>query len=178
MALITRISRLLKADLHAVLDCIEEPDALLKQSIREMEEVLTEDEQTIQGLSQQHQQLKQRETDCQQSLNAIEEQLDICFNAQQNDLARLQIKRKLELQQLVKKLDRDNTSVLNTLEKSTTELEAKRLQLDSLRQQAEILSKGNPFDIADNHQQTHHCEVRDEDIEVAFLREQQIRSQS
>jgi phage shock protein A len=178
MALITRISRLLKADLHAVLDCIEEPDALLKQSIREMEEVLTEDEQTIQRLSQQHQQLKQRETDCQQSLNTIEEQLDICFNAQQNDLARLQIKRKLELQQLAKRLSRDHVAMQEKLEKSTTELEAKRLQLNSLRQQAEILSKGNSFDIADNHQQTQHCEVRDEDIEVAFLREQQIRSQS
>ena len=38
MALINRMSRLFTADVHAVLDRIEEPEALLKQAIREMEE--------------------------------------------------------------------------------------------------------------------------------------------
>jgi phage shock protein A len=33
MALINRISRLFKADFHAVLDQIEEPEGLLKQAI-------------------------------------------------------------------------------------------------------------------------------------------------
>ena len=40
MALITRISRLFKADFHAVLDQIEEPEQLLRQAIREMEDDL------------------------------------------------------------------------------------------------------------------------------------------
>jgi len=40
MALINRISRLFKADFHAVLDHIEEPEALLKQAIRDMEDDL------------------------------------------------------------------------------------------------------------------------------------------
>ena len=39
MALITRFSRLFRADLHAVLDRIEEPDVILRQAVREMEEV-------------------------------------------------------------------------------------------------------------------------------------------
>ncbi len=178
MALITRISRLFKADLHAVLDCIEEPDGLLKQSIREMEEVLGEDQQQIQHLSQQHQLLKQRAADCQQSLDTIEEQLDICFNAQQLDLARLQIKRKLEIQLLAKTLSREINTVQETLAKLTAELEAKQLQLDSMRQQAESLLKDDHCTHANNNWQTSDCAVRDEDVEVAFLREQQIRSQS
>jgi len=45
MLLISRISRLFRADLHAVLDRIEEPEALLRQAIREMEELLAQDEQ-------------------------------------------------------------------------------------------------------------------------------------
>ena len=178
MALITRISRLFKADLHAVLDCIEEPNDLLKQSIREMEEVLTEDQQQIRHLSQQHQLLKQRAADCQQSLNTIEQQLDICFNAQQHDLARLQIKRKLENQQLYKTLSREIIAAQETLTRLTTEFEAKQLQLDSMRQQAEIFLKENLYSNADKHWQTHDCVVRDDDVEVAFLHEQQIRNQS
>ena len=47
MALITRLSRLFQADMHAVLDKIEEPELLLKQAIREMEESITTDERQI-----------------------------------------------------------------------------------------------------------------------------------
>ena len=38
MALINRVSRLFKADFNAVLDQIEEPEQLLKQAIRDMED--------------------------------------------------------------------------------------------------------------------------------------------
>ncbi|RLA35148.1 MAG: hypothetical protein DRR11_01080, partial [Gammaproteobacteria bacterium] len=47
MALINRISRLFKADFHAVLDQIEEPEQLLKQAIRDMEDELATTEQSI-----------------------------------------------------------------------------------------------------------------------------------
>jgi hypothetical protein len=38
MALITRVSRLFRADVNAVLDRMEEPEILLRQAVREMEE--------------------------------------------------------------------------------------------------------------------------------------------
>ena len=38
MALINRVSRLFKADFHAVLDQLEEPEQILKQAIRDMED--------------------------------------------------------------------------------------------------------------------------------------------
>ena len=47
MALINRISRLFKSDFHAVLDQIEEPEQLLKQAIRDMEDELASAEQRI-----------------------------------------------------------------------------------------------------------------------------------
>ena len=47
MALITRVGRLFRADLHAVLDRVEEPEVLLRQAIREMEEELAEDRQRL-----------------------------------------------------------------------------------------------------------------------------------
>ena len=43
MALIKRVARLFQSDMHAVLDRIEDPESLLKQSIREMEEDLRRD---------------------------------------------------------------------------------------------------------------------------------------
>ena len=47
MALVNRISRLFRADFHAVLDQIEEPDLLLRQAIREMQDDMAQDEQQM-----------------------------------------------------------------------------------------------------------------------------------
>ena len=57
MALITRVSRLFQADFHAVLDRIEEPEAILRQAVREMEEELARDEQRSTMLQQEQRQL-------------------------------------------------------------------------------------------------------------------------
>ncbi len=50
MALINRMSRLFTADVHAVLDRLEEPDVLLKHAVREMEEELARNEQRARAL--------------------------------------------------------------------------------------------------------------------------------
>ncbi len=44
MALISRLTQLFQADFHAVLDRLEEPDALLRQAVRDMEDALARDE--------------------------------------------------------------------------------------------------------------------------------------
>ena len=62
MALITRVSRLFQADFHAVLDRIEEPEVLLRQAVREMEEELARDEQHSKVLHHEQGQLTTRES--------------------------------------------------------------------------------------------------------------------
>ncbi|OOZ38928.1 hypothetical protein BOW53_13550 [Solemya pervernicosa gill symbiont] len=60
MALINRVTRLFRADMHAVLDRIEEPEVLLRQSIREMEEALADDEQQLRQLIEEGEQIAER----------------------------------------------------------------------------------------------------------------------
>ncbi len=178
MALLTRLSRLLQADLHAVLDQIEQPDILLKQSIREMEIIIAEDEQQILELTKLEQELNHKEVACQQSLDAIAQKLDICFSSQQDDLARLKIKRKLEIQKRIKQLTRDQSRIEDEISVLKTELERKRLEFDSLLSQADVLLKTSHYDDQNPQYKANHEAVRDEDIEIAFLHEQQIRSKS
>ena len=47
MVLITRLARLFRADVHAVLDRIEEPLLLLQQAVREMEADLADNEKQL-----------------------------------------------------------------------------------------------------------------------------------
>ena len=89
MALITRVSRLFRADIHAVLDRMEEPELLLKQAVREME-----------------QQIAGRRHDLGQRLQETQEEMDLCFDTGNESLLRALLKRKLETERFAKFLDR------------------------------------------------------------------------
>ncbi len=98
MALINRMSRLFTADMHAVLDRIEEPDVLLKHAIREMEEELARCEQHVRTLDHERGLLADRHRKVQSALMELNGQLDVCFTNGNDELARKVIKRRLETQ--------------------------------------------------------------------------------
>jgi len=176
MALITRVSRLFQADFHAVLDRIEEPGVLLRQAVREMEEELARDEQHSRMLLQEQRQFMTRASGLKQSLHALEAELDTCFEAGNDDLARACIRRRLETQRFVDHLSRRREALEETLADLDTRIRENQARLESMRQKAELLAGENArpaerWNIPD-------VTVRDEDVEVALLREKQHRSRS
>jgi phage shock protein A len=175
MTLITRIARLFRADLHAVLDRIEEPDALLRQAIREMEEDLDGDGRRLQAMQRETGRLAAREDELNRSLAALEDELNLCFAAGKADLARALVRRKLEIIRSTETF----AGKREALEAGRTDLEARirenRARLEHIRRKAEVLAEGIPDCPAETHRPG--FAVRDEDVEVAFLREQQKRSQ-
>src|SRR5690606_5288602 len=72
MALINRMARLLTADLHAVLDRIEEPEALLRQAIREMEDAVADGERRIKALEAERDELAARRAKVEASLRDLD----------------------------------------------------------------------------------------------------------
>jgi phage shock protein A len=158
MALITRLSRLFEADFHAVLDRIEEPDLQLRQAVREMQLALDQNQQRLKLLQHEAEQLAKAAVELTASLEGYDEELDICLAANKDDLARDLLRRKLAA-------DRQLAS----------EIDEQREQLTSMKQKLELLvSDDNPlareFDHADA--------IRNEEIEIALLREKQRRVKS
>ena len=96
MALINRISRLVKADFHAVMDQIEEPEQLLKQAIRHMEDDLTTTEQRGTLCAHDQEALSVRRSELENTLAEIDEQLDLCFESKKDDLAKKLIRKTQE----------------------------------------------------------------------------------
>ena len=176
MALITRVSRLFQADLHAVLDRIEEPDALLGQAIREMEESLADDAQRIEGLQQEQRRLVSRKTEIDRALEEIEKKLDICLESDQDDLSRKLVKRKLEAQRFDNFLSQKRKTVEDSFSSLTMRLDENRARLDGLRQKAELLAAEEVRGQPEDSWSTLAFAVRDEDVEVALLHEKQKRS--
>lgn len=178
MPLITRVSRLFRADLHAVLDRIEEPDVLLRQAVREMEEELVHDEQRARVLKHEYGQLTVRQTELERSLDEIEEELTVCFEAGEDDLARALIRRKLEAQRYAKFLSRKRDSLEESLGSLKARLDGNRARLDSMRQKAELLAEDEASHHGEDSFSAPDFSVRDEDVEVAFIRERQNRRPS
>jgi phage shock protein A len=175
MALITRVSRLFQADFHAVLDRIEEPEAILRQAVREMEEELARDEQRSTMLQQEQRQIVTRITGFEQSLQDIEEELGACFAAGNDDLARASIRRRLEAQRLVGNLSRKLGEIGETLDALKTRIRENRSRLESMRQKAELLADESTRTRTAENWNTPEVTVSDEEVEVALLREKQHR---
>jgi phage shock protein A len=154
MALINRISRLFKADFHAVLDQIEEPETLLKQAVRDMEDDLASTAQRIKLCAHDQDALQHRKAELEGSVAEIGSQLDLCFDSGKDDLAKSLVRKKLEAERLLKRL--------------TTELFAQRASLQT----------NASSEFADVAWMAREMTVDDNEVEIPFLREKDLRSAS
>ena len=182
MALINRISRLFKADFHAVLDQIEEPEALLKQAIRDMEDDLAATERRIAVRTHEQDTLAVRREELQSAISEIDAELDLCFQSEKDDLARGLIRKKLEAERLLKRLAGKHAANEQDLSEQRALLDENAATLEGLRQKAELFAQrprahdGSEFD--DIAWMAREMSVGDDEIEIAFLREKSIRSKS
>ena len=171
MALITRISKLFTADVHAVLDRIEEPEVVLKQALREMSEEVARGEQRLHWLATEQQSLEQRLADADETVSSLDSELDLCFEADEETLARSLVKRKLAAEQQHRHTSQQLDSVRRdhkTLEASLTE---RNQQLADLQRKADVL-----VDVPANlHNVMADSSISQDAIDVAFLKEKQRR---
>lgn len=175
MALITRLSRLFRADMHAVLDRIEEPQQLLQQAIREMEEALHQEEQQLKLMEHEQGELRRRRQGLEQGLAKSEEELDLCFESNKEELARSIIKRRLETERHGTLLAQKSEALAEQSRQLKPRIEQHRAELQGMRQKAEFLSSESPVTTTGPAAEV---AIRDDEIEVAFLREKQRRMRS
>ena len=176
MALINRMSRLFTADVHAVLDRIEEPDVLLKHAIREMDEELARSEQRARQLEHERETLADRQRKIQAALVELAAQLDVCFANGNDELARKVVKRKLETEKLGQHVAERSASLAKELAALHALVDQQRERLDVLRQKAELLAAA-PTGGGDEWGRAGFT-VSEDEVEVALLRERQARKPS
>ncbi|ESQ14066.1 MAG TPA: hypothetical protein DDY14_08975 [Chromatiaceae bacterium] len=180
MALITRLSRMMRADFNALLDRLEEPDILLAQALRDMQDAVVNDERNLAALERDRQMLRQRRES--RSLgNHNDAELDVCLDADQDDLARALLRRRLEQQRfdaLLGQRERDLDDRIDSLQQI---LERRRHRLQELSADAALFddtkeSNQDPFSNIAMHTADMPMPVRDADVEIALLAAKQRRS--
>jgi phage shock protein A len=176
MALVTRLSRLFQADFHAVLDRIEEPDLQLRQAVREMQFALDQDRQRQQLLQHEAAQLDKALGSIGDRLRSLDEELDICLAADKDDLARDLLRRKLTAEKQLQATRERGAAIEQQGQALTRQIDEQTQQLSSMQQKLELLVKNDDGAIAGGFSTTEV--IRNEEIEIALLREKQKRSKS
>lgn len=185
MALITRFSRLLRADMHAVLDLVEEPEQMLAQAIRDMESSVQRADLEVKATRHGHRQLGLRIEKVRKWLAELEQELDVCFgdsrDAENEALARSVLRKKIAAERLHRELEQDRTHVEAELLDLEQRVATQRSELAELRQKAEVLAPAevpgsDSVNVADMGYTP--TAVSDEDVEIALLRERRARSAS
>jgi phage shock protein A len=173
MALLNRFTRLLRADVHAVLDQLEEPTTLLRQSLREMEEEVARGDAELQAAQAQQAPMQARHREVTTFIARLGGELDLAFGAGSESLARGLLRRRLEHERLAQHLEQRLAGLAEAITQQRRALDAQRDTLEGLRQKAAL------FDIAAAASTaTTETLVTDADVELAWLRERQQRSAS
>jgi len=181
MAIINRLSRLFRADFNAVLDQLEEPELIVNQAIRDMEDDLAERERHLRQRLVDQRAVADRVQAVEKALADNAEQIDLCFDSDNDQLARKFIRRKLESQRAREHLVSQGEKNAKTIAEQQAAIEENRTTLEALRQKAEVLATrtADPRSaISGDFASAVHEMVSDDEVEVAFLREKRARSES
>jgi phage shock protein A len=176
MTLMMRITRLFKADMHGLLDLLEEPEAVLKQAIRDMESEIEQGRQALAERQRRVERLRRVSVHLENSINTYEERIDIAFEAQNDDLARTFIRKKLETENRLRATARSIADMMVETDTMQNQLRDQQAQLDAIIAKMPLYA-GEPSDTEPPVGSATSSGVAEEDVEAAFLREKRQRAE-
>src|SRR4029434_6028004 len=144
MTLITRITRLFKADLHGILDGLEEPEEVIKQAIRDMEEDIATQEHRLEELRATLQRLEREAQEATATMQEIEQQIDICFAAENEPLARNLIRKRLDMIRRAKGIARAQEETRAQSDSLATKIATHKAQLARVVEKLKVYEETRP----------------------------------
>ncbi len=133
MGLLSRIIRICQADLHGVMDHIEDRDLLLKQHLREMQTAMAAKQARIDQLEETARTAQRQLTGYARQLKTVEEELDQAVARDKDAVARRLIRKRRSLQQCAANLDNQIRDLTATLAEARERRAAQTMTYDELR---------------------------------------------
>jgi phage shock protein A len=142
MAIIARIVKIFKADIHGVMDQFENKGLLLKQYLREMEEALHFKEAKLQKMTTSRHHRLQDLDRYKQQRETLEHDLTMAVRKNKDDIARMLIKRMKPLENLDEELSRHVKELDEEIDQFEKHLQQQRLKYEKLKNRStEFLHK-------------------------------------
>jgi phage shock protein A len=133
MGILTRMARLCKADLHGVMDSLEDRQLLLRQHLREMEEALARMEAEIGRAAAARREMEEEMARRANAIAKLERDLTVAVEKEKDDIARMLIRRLQPLRAHQSELERRIETACQCLVQQRGLLDARRLQYDQLK---------------------------------------------
>ena len=122
MGILTRMVRLFKADIHGVMDQLEDQDLLLKQHLREMEQALSQKEAQLSKMIAYRSRVQQEYETYKKETEKLGQDVAVAIKGDKDDIARMLIKRNRsaanyrdELESSIKRQDQQITQLRDCL---------------------------------------------------------------
>ena len=182
MTIMTRFIRLFKADVHGVMDQLEDKGLLLSQYLREMENSLGQKKAQLRSLSERIDRWvahTQRQT---VEINKIDQDLDLALSKEKTDIARMLIRRRLgieaaagELEEQLSESKKQKACLVETIKDQQLQYETLKARAETWQRRSEndpFVSAARSFSVDGRSGQ-----IRDEEIELELIRRKQALAQ-
>jgi len=175
MKLFDRMTTLIKADAHGVVDALEERSLLLRQHVREAELELLQKRARVEALAEEEARLRDELVRCDKRTTALEEDIALALDGEKEDLARFAIRRMIPERRELTALEAQIAEVGETRAKLAERMQEQESQFESLRQRARLhLAEASRND--DDLSGLAPPAVADEEVELELLRRRQQRA--
>jgi phage shock protein A len=136
MGIMTRLVRLCKADIHGVMDQMEDKGLLLKQHLRDMREELDKKESRLATMLASREEAERERENRSREHEALEQDLALSIAKEKDDIARALIRKLKPLTHHCEELDRHIQVMDTDIARFRTALEEQRLLYEQLRLKA------------------------------------------
>ena len=141
MSIFARILRLCKADLHGVMDQLEDKGLLLKQCLREMEESLKRKEVRLDQIARAGEQIRRTLARHNEESLKLEQDLELAVGKEKDEIARMLIRRRRTLQSACRQLQRQLEALTEEQGQVAGTLDKQRLQYEQLKAKAAVFCR-------------------------------------
>ena len=175
MGIITRVVRIFKADVHGVMDQLEDQGLLLKQHLRDMAEALRANEVKLNKMKIFRKQAQQEFDKYQQQSQTLEQDLVVAVRKNKDEIARMLIRKIKPLDSLRDEIADRIRNLDEDISYYRDHLDQQRLQYDRLKHRSiEFFHKapmhGWQSDPAETVPNNKFGELSEEEIELELLK--------
>lgn len=170
MGIMKRVITMLKADVHGVLDLLEDPVDLCNQAIREMEGEIEATRERSCQIKDRHRLIAKQKEQAEQRLVELRGQLEVCLGAANRDLAKSVMKRRLECERRLALLTQRAEEAQNEIGLTEQRLKDFEEKVAAVREKLELFAERAPRgDLTRRDGSgTSDMWVSDEEVEVAL----------
>lgn len=136
MSIATRFVRLWKADLHGVMESIEDKGLLLKQCLREMQDELECKEAALNTLVKKKEKARQEQESLHKENSKVEKDLEAAVSMGKDDISRFLIKKRLLLCRHLQELDNHTKRLEQDIMNAQEAVTARKSQFEQVQLRA------------------------------------------